>query len=61
MSKKGEECKVTWNVYKDEIVFEGCGAWFAFGYTPITIVSVIQNSITGSQWFKDSDACFIRM
>lgn len=61
MSKKGEECKVTWDVYKDKIVLEGCKAWFAFGYTPIILVSVTQNSITGSQWFKDSNAHFIRV
>lgn len=61
LSKKDGECKVTWNVEKDKIVFEGGKAWFAFGYTPVTLVSVTQNSIVGSQWFKNSNVHFTRM
>lgn len=61
LSKKGEECNVTWNVEKDKITFDGGKAWFAFGYTPVTIVSVSSNSIIGSQWFKDSNVKFTRM
>lgn len=61
LSKKDGECKVTWNVEKDKIVFEGGKAWFAFGYTPVTLVSVSQNLIIGSQWFKESNVKFTRL
>ena len=61
MSKNSEECRVTWNVENNKIVFNGGKAWFAFGYTPVTLVSVTQNSIVGSQWFKDSNVHFTRM
>lgn len=61
MSENDDECKVTWYVEKDKIVFEGGKAWFAFGYAPVTLVSVSQNSIVGSQWFKDSNVKFTRL
>lgn len=61
MSKNDDECKVTWYVEKDKIVFDGGKAWFAFGYAPVTLVSVSRNSIVGSQWFKDSNVKFTRL
>lgn len=61
LSNKDGECKVAWSVEKDKIVFEGGKAWFAFGYTPVTLVSVSQNLIIGSQWFKESNVKFTRL
>lgn len=40
MSKKDDKCSVTWNVENNKIVFDGGKAWFVFGYTPVTLVSV---------------------
>lgn len=59
--QKSEECIVKWNVDKDKLVFEGGKVWFAFGYASIRLVSVTQNSITGSQWLKDSNVHFTRL
>lgn len=61
LSQKNDECKVTWTVNNTEIVFEGGKAWFAFGYSPVSLVSVSQNSMIGSQWFKDSNVKFSRL
>lgn len=61
LTKKDGECKVTWNVDKDKILFEGGKAWFAFGYAPITLVSVTQSYIIGTQWFKDSNVHLKRL